>query len=115
MEAPGENLNNRLIINNADNDHPLIFGEFDNSKVVINGSITVTNGINASNKTITNVSDPVNSTDAATKAYVDSKIPPHYVGELYGGGDLITAMQGHCFPAESGQGNWHFSIKGRLL
>jgi hypothetical protein len=39
---------------------------------------------------ITTVSTPVNATDAATKAYVDSKAPFHYVGENYGDGIVFN-------------------------
>jgi uncharacterized protein (TIGR02145 family) len=71
--ANWQNASNRLIIHNGtnNNDLPLIYGEFDNSLVTINGSLKATSGINANAKTITNVAYPVNNTDAANKAYVD--------------------------------------------
>jgi hypothetical protein len=50
------------------------------SKLDVNGEINVN-----SNK-ITNVANPVNTNDAANKAYVDAKTAIHYVGESYGGG-----------------------------
>ena len=67
-----ETGSNKLYISNSETSEPLIYGEFDNSLVTINGSLKATNGINANNKLITNVSTPINSTDATNKAYVDA-------------------------------------------
>jgi uncharacterized protein (TIGR02145 family) len=67
-----ETTSNKLYISNSETTTPLIYGEFDNSLVTINGSFKATNGINANNKIITNVSTPINSSDAVNKAYVDA-------------------------------------------
>jgi hypothetical protein len=56
------------------------------SKLDVNGEINVN-----SNK-ITHVADPVNNSDAANKAYVDSKTPIHYIGESYEGGIVFFYM-----------------------
>jgi uncharacterized protein (TIGR02145 family) len=69
-----ETGSNKLYISNSSTTTPLIYGEFNNSALTINGSLKATAGINANNKTITNVSDPVNSTDAANKTYVDKML-----------------------------------------
>jgi len=72
-----EKSSNRLIIANSRTSTPLIYGEFDNNLLHINGRMEITdnlnvNGeINVNNNKITNVGNPVNSSDAATKAYVD--------------------------------------------
>jgi hypothetical protein len=50
------------------------------AKLDVNGQI------NVNNNNVTNVATPVNSTDAATKAYVDNNVGKHFIGESYGDG-----------------------------
>jgi len=47
------NTSNRLIIANDKTKTPLIYGEFDNKKVTINGDLMVTGKLNGSNNTLT--------------------------------------------------------------
>ena len=44
---------NKLYIGNSNTKTPLIYGEFDNKKVTINGDLTVTGKLNGSNNTLT--------------------------------------------------------------
>lgn len=67
------------------------FALYANKSLSSHGAVTVwdVDQTIAGNKTFTGtitVPAPVNSADAATKVYVDSKAPVHYVGEFYGGG-----------------------------
>ena len=46
--------------------------------------------VNLNHNTITNVADPVNNTDVATKQYVDSKIGGSGNAEVLKSGDTMT-------------------------
>jgi hypothetical protein len=52
-------------------------------------SIDTLKNINMQNNPVINVKTPVNANDAVNKAYVDSKVGPHYLGEEYLGGIIF--------------------------
>ena len=68
-----------------------------------NGTNTATGSINMTGNTLTNVSNPVNAQDIATKHYVDmsgsydkvSKSGDNMTGELLMGGNLIRGLPTH--------------------
>jgi hypothetical protein len=66
------NISNRLIIANNKTKKPLIYGEFDNKKVTINGDLTVTGKLNGASGSI----DPIvkYGTNASDTIYLDSDV-----------------------------------------
>ncbi len=97
-----ESGNNKLYIENSNSASPLIYGEFDNDLVRINGKLELTMA-------------PTNPLDAATKAYVDSISSPTYVIGLsaeQGGYIFWVSLDGkHGLVAEtvdqSSSSNWY--------
>ena len=55
-----ETGSNKLYIDNTDTNTPLIYGEFDNNCVKINGSLDVTDGLSISGSTITSTPTEIN-------------------------------------------------------
>jgi hypothetical protein len=51
------NISNKLIISNSNTETPLIYGEFDNKKVTINGDLTVTGKLNEASRSNTTFTD----------------------------------------------------------
>ncbi|WP_340075403.1 hypothetical protein [Leptobacterium sp. I13] len=69
-----ETGSNKLYISNSSTSLPLIYGEFDNQLLTINGTAQVTGSLDMRNTSIVDVADPVNPKDAATKSYVDQEV-----------------------------------------
>jgi len=64
-------VNNSLSINNNLQNNTGSSLVINNSGIYVNNTLYITNDLNLNNNSITNVANPVNSTDAANKAYVD--------------------------------------------
>jgi hypothetical protein len=62
-----EEGSNKLYIDNSSTATPLIYGEFDNNKVVVNASATITNGLSVDNSAATATTPAINVTAGSGK------------------------------------------------
>jgi hypothetical protein len=62
-----EEGSNKLYIDNSSTATPLIYGEFDNNKVVVNASATITNGLSVDNSTASSTTPAINVTAGSGK------------------------------------------------
>jgi len=82
-----ETGNNKLYIENSDSNTPLIYGDFDTDKLIINGSMAVTSGLTTDNIIISDKLSAPDSGSADMKAYI-------YGGVLNNGTRISDASSG---------------------
>ena len=101
------NTNNRLIIANDKTKSPLIYGEFDNKKVTINGDLTVTgklNGASGSNSTFT---------DNFSNVFVGQNAGSNYNDSFKYGYGTNTAVGANAL--RNNTDYWNVAIGGNAL
>ena len=97
VDRPNSATGNDTIYSTVGDGRTLQLGNHEDHKVIIQGELEMDGDIDMQSNRITNLADPVNSSDAATKGYVDSLFSST-VQKSYVDGAIASAMAMSSIP-----------------